>query len=94
MFFNQRSCCSRCCRHCCGCGHDSNQITGTVTGYLPVTALAFSPALPLQTMSTPAPVGTVEAAAPARYIKCEHRPVSGGTYRRVGGAMSGLALCT
>lgn len=28
MFFNQRSCCSRCCRHCCGCGHDSNQITG------------------------------------------------------------------
>ena len=38
MFFNQRSCCSRCCRHCCGCGHDSNQITGTVTGYLPVTA--------------------------------------------------------
>ena len=35
MFFNQRSCCSRCCRHCCGCGHDSNQITGTVTGYLP-----------------------------------------------------------
>ena len=38
MFFNQRSCCSRCCRHCCGCGHNSNQITGTVTGYLPVTA--------------------------------------------------------
>ena len=87
MFFNQRSCCSRCCRHCCGCGHDSNQITGTVTGYLPVTAS--------YTMDLSGYEGNgFDAAAPARYIKCEHRPVSGGTYRRVGGAMSGLALCT
>ena len=44
-------------------------------------------------MSTTAPIGIVDAAAPARYIKCEHRPLSGGTYRRVGGAASGPALC-
>ena len=35
MFCNQRSCCSRCCGCCCG--SNSNQISGTVIGYIPVT---------------------------------------------------------
>ena len=47
--------------------------------------MALSPALPLQTMSTTAPVGTVDAAAPARYINVSTARFRAGTDNRVGG---------